>query len=124
MVFERHRHRFEFNNDFREPLTRAGLVTSGVSPDGRLVEIAEVANHPWMLGTQFHPEFKSRPNPAAPAVPGVRRGGQGSTRPAARPRPCPRAPLPTSSASRRRGEREARTVQQGAATWLISSHMS
>ena len=62
IVFERHRHRFEFNNDFRDPLTRAGLVLSGLSPDGRLVEIAEVANHPWMLGTQFHPELKSRPN--------------------------------------------------------------
>ncbi|MBA3450138.1 MAG: CTP synthase [Chloroflexia bacterium] len=62
IVFERHRHRFEFNNDFREPLTRAGLILSGLSPDGRLVEIAEVADHPWMLGTQFHPEFKSRPN--------------------------------------------------------------
>ena len=62
IVFERHRHRFEFNNDFREALGRAGLVFSGLSPDGRLVEIAEVGGHPWMLGTQFHPEFKSRPN--------------------------------------------------------------
>jgi CTP synthase len=62
IVFERHRHRFEFNNDFREQLAEAGLVYSGLSPDGRLVEIAEIANHPWMLGTQFHPEFKSRPD--------------------------------------------------------------
>ncbi len=62
IVFERHRHRFELNNEYREPLTRAGLVLSGVSPDGRLVEIAEIGDHPWMLGTQFHPEFKSRPN--------------------------------------------------------------
>ena len=62
IVFERHRHRFEFNNDFREALTAAGLRLSGLSPDGRLVEIAELAGHPWMLGTQFHPEFKSRPN--------------------------------------------------------------
>ena len=62
IVFERHRHRFEFNNDFREPLVAAGLRLSGLSPDGRLVEIAELADHPWMLGTQFHPEFKSRPN--------------------------------------------------------------
>jgi CTP synthase len=61
-VFERHRHRFEFNNDYREQLGAAGLVFSGLSPDGRLVEVAEVAAHPWMLGTQFHPEFKSRPN--------------------------------------------------------------
>ena len=62
IVFERHRHRFEFNNDFRRRLTEAGLGLSGLSPDGRLVEIAEVVGHPWMLGTQFHPEFKSRPN--------------------------------------------------------------
>ncbi len=61
-VFERHHHRFEFNNDFRERLGAAGLQFSGLSPDGRLVEVAEVVDHPWMLGTQFHPEFKSRPN--------------------------------------------------------------
>jgi CTP synthase len=62
IVFERHRHRYEFNNDYRDLLGVAGLVFSGLSPDGRLVEISEVAGHPWMLGTQFHPEFKSRPN--------------------------------------------------------------
>jgi CTP synthase len=62
IVFERHRHRFEFNNEFRERLGQAGLVFSGLSPDGRLVEIAELAQHPWMLGSQFHPELKSRPN--------------------------------------------------------------
>ncbi|MBT4513322.1 MAG: CTP synthase [Chloroflexi bacterium] len=61
-VFERHRHRFEFNNDFREALEKGGLVIGGVSPDGRLVEIAEVRDHPWMVGTQAHPEFLSRPN--------------------------------------------------------------
>jgi CTP synthase len=61
-VFERHRHRFEFNNDYREQFGAAGLVFSGLSPDGRLVEVAEISDHPWMLGTQFHPEFKSRPN--------------------------------------------------------------
>ncbi len=59
---ERHRHRFEFNNAYREQLAQAGLVYSGLSPDGRLVEIAELADHPFMLGTQFHPEFLSRPN--------------------------------------------------------------
>jgi len=59
---ERHRHRFEFNNAYREPLGKAGMVFSGLSPDGRLVEIAELAGHPFMLGTQFHPEFLSRPN--------------------------------------------------------------
>jgi CTP synthase len=62
IVFERHRHRYEFNNEYRERLGDAGLVFSGLSPDGRLVEVAEVAGHPWMVGTQAHPEFKSRPN--------------------------------------------------------------
>jgi CTP synthase len=61
VVHERHRHRFEFNNEFREALTQGGLVLSGLSPEGRLVEIAEMKDHPFMLGSQFHPEFKSRP---------------------------------------------------------------
>lgn len=60
-VHERHRHRFEVNNRFRDLLERGGLVFSGLSPDGRLVEIAEVADHPFMVGSQFHPEFRSRP---------------------------------------------------------------
>jgi len=62
LVYERHRHRFEFNNAYRELLTGAGMVLSGLSPDGRLVEIVELADHPWMVGSQFHPEFTSRPN--------------------------------------------------------------
>jgi CTP synthase len=61
VVQERHRHRFEVNNAYRSLLTGAGMVFSGVSPDGRLVEIGELADHPFMLGSQFHPEFKSRP---------------------------------------------------------------
>jgi CTP synthase len=61
-VDERHRHRFEFNNAYREQLVEAGMLLSGLSPDGRLVEIAEMRDHPWMVGSQFHPEFKSRPN--------------------------------------------------------------
>jgi CTP synthase len=61
LIQERHRHRFEVNNAYRDLLTGAGLVLSGVSPDGRLVEIGELAGHPFMLGCQFHPEFKSRP---------------------------------------------------------------
>ncbi len=61
-VSERHRHRFEFNNDYRDMLTAHGMVISGISPDGRLVEIVELRDHPWFVGTQFHPEFKSRPN--------------------------------------------------------------
>ncbi|GAF76417.1 unnamed protein product, partial [marine sediment metagenome] len=61
LVYERHRHRFEFNNQFRSPLEKAGMVYSGLSPDGRLVELCELANHPWMVSCQFHPEFGSRP---------------------------------------------------------------
>ncbi len=61
LVNERHRHRYEFNNQFRTRLEEAGMVYSGLSPDGRLVEICELASHPWMVGCQFHPEFKSRP---------------------------------------------------------------
>jgi CTP synthase len=61
-VNERHRHRFEFVNIYRQPLQEVGMRFSGLSPDGRLVEIAEFADHPFMLGTQFHPEFLSRPN--------------------------------------------------------------
>jgi CTP synthase len=60
-VKERHRHRFEVNNEYRDLLTGAGMVFSGMSPDGRLVEVGELADHPFMLGTQFHPEFRSRP---------------------------------------------------------------
>ena len=61
-VQERHRHRFEFNNTYRDLLQEAGMVFSGLSPNGRLVEIAELKEHPWMVGSQFHPEFKSRPH--------------------------------------------------------------
>ena len=60
-VVERHRHKYEFNNDYRELLQKEGLVLSGLSPDEKLVEICELKDHPWMLGTQFHPEFLSRP---------------------------------------------------------------
>jgi len=61
LVQERHRHRLEFNNNFRDELHKAGMVYSGVSPDEKLVEVIELAEHPWMLGCQFHPEFLSRP---------------------------------------------------------------
>jgi CTP synthase len=62
IVLERHRHRYEFNNSYRELLAARGMKFTGLSPDGRLVEIVEIADHPFFLGTQFHPEFKSRPN--------------------------------------------------------------
>jgi CTP synthase len=60
-ISERHRHRYEFNPEYRDRMSAAGLVLSGVSPDGRLIEIVEVADHPWFLGCQFHPEFASTP---------------------------------------------------------------
>ena len=60
-ISERHRHRYEFNNDYRATLEKAGLIISGTSPDNNLVEIVEIADHPWFLGCQFHPEFKSKP---------------------------------------------------------------
>ncbi|WP_309382978.1 CTP synthase [Cerasicoccus frondis] len=66
IIHERHRHRFEFNNDFREILERSGLRIAGFNPERNLVEIAEVFDHPWMVGVQFHPEFKSKPNHAHP----------------------------------------------------------
>lgn len=61
LVNERHRHRYEFNNEFRDILQKAGMIYSGLSPDDKLVEICELANHIWMVSCQFHPEFRSRP---------------------------------------------------------------
>ncbi len=66
LIYERHRHRYEYNNEFREQLTTAGLKITGVSPDERLVEMVEIEDHPWFVGVQFHPEFKSRPNRSHP----------------------------------------------------------
>jgi CTP synthase len=66
IIYERHRHRYEFNNYFREDLLEAGLLFSGLSPDGRMVEIVEYKKHPWFVATQFHPEFKSRPGKPHP----------------------------------------------------------
>ena len=81
-ISERHRHRYEFNNEFRDVLTNAGLTLSGLSPDGRLVETVELTEHPFFVGVQYHPEFKSRPNKAHPLFRGfiaaslARQGGQ------------------------------------------------
>lgn len=66
LIKERHRHRYEFNNDFRDKLSESGMQIAGTSPDGRLVEIVEIESHPWFVGVQFHPEFTSRPNRAQP----------------------------------------------------------
>jgi CTP synthase len=70
-VDERHRHRYEVNNDYREQMAKSGMVFSGVSPDYRLVEIIEISDHPYFIATQFHPEFKSRPNRAHPLFAGL-----------------------------------------------------
>jgi CTP synthase len=69
-VEERHRHRYEFNNTYREILAEHGMVYSGLSPDGKLVEVAELSDHPFMIGSQFHPEFLSRPNRPHPLFAG------------------------------------------------------
>lgn len=66
LIYERHRHRYEYNNEYREQLVNAGLKITGVSPDERLVEMVEIEDHPWFVGVQFHPEFKSRPNRVHP----------------------------------------------------------
>ena len=66
VVYERHRHRYEFNNHYRQMMEQAGFVFSGTSPDGRLVEIVELKDHPWFVASQFHPEFISRPNRPQP----------------------------------------------------------
>lgn len=70
LIHERHRHRYEFNNIFREDLVKAGLIIGGTSPDDRLVESIELKDHPFYLGVQFHPEFKSRPTKANPCFHG------------------------------------------------------
>jgi CTP synthase len=70
IIYERHRHRFEVNNQYREALERAGMILSGQSPDGRLVEIVELRDHPWFVASQFHPEFKSRPDRPHPLFSG------------------------------------------------------
>ena len=70
-ISERHRHRYEYNNEYRERLEEAGLICSGISPDGKLVEIVELQNHPYFIASQFHPELKSRPNNPAPLFLGL-----------------------------------------------------
>jgi CTP synthase len=84
VVQERHRHRYEVNNDYRDRLEDAGLIGSGMAPDGSLVEVTEVAGHPFMIGSQYHPEFGSRPDRPHPlfrdfianARETIREGGQ------------------------------------------------
>ena len=66
LIHERHRHRYEVNNDYRSALTSNGMKLAGLSPDGHIVEMIEIPDHPWFIGTQAHPEFKSRPNKPHP----------------------------------------------------------
>jgi CTP synthase len=85
VIHERHRHRYEFNNTYRQQFIAHGLAFTGLSPDGALVEIVELPSHPWFLAVQFHPEFKSKPTHAQPLFAGfvgaaVKRSGQKSTR--------------------------------------------
>ena len=70
-IQERHRHRYEFNNDCRDDLIKAGLIISGTSPDGHIVETLELPDHPFFVAVQFHPEFKSRPNRPHPLFNGL-----------------------------------------------------
>ena len=69
-ISERHRHRYEYNNDYRERFEKAGLIVCGESPDGMLVEMVELHNHPWFVGVQFHPGVQVAAGRPAPAVPG------------------------------------------------------
>ncbi|MCI8554382.1 MAG: CTP synthase [Clostridiales bacterium] len=71
LIYERHRHRYEFNNDFRDELEHAGLLLAGISPDKHIVEMVELPEHPWFVACQFHPEFKSRPNRPHPLFAGL-----------------------------------------------------
>ncbi|MFC1993075.1 CTP synthase [Chloroflexota bacterium] len=91
LVQERHRHRYEFNNKFRSQLQKAGMICSGLSPDGELVEICELADHPWMVSCQFHPEFGSRPGRPHPLFNDFIGAAQNILREGAQP------PLPLSS---------------------------
>jgi CTP synthase len=65
-ITERHRHRYEYNLKYREPMEEKGFVISGTSPDGKLVEVVELRDHPWFIACQFHPEFSSKPNAPHP----------------------------------------------------------
>ena len=88
LIYDRHRHRYELNNEYRKLLADAGMAFSGLSPDGRLVEIAEMKDHPWMVGSQFHPELRSRPNRPHPLFVGFI-GAAMNVLPVADQRPLP-----------------------------------
>ncbi|HUF53453.1 MAG TPA: CTP synthase [Dehalococcoidia bacterium] len=94
-VSERHRHRYEFNNEYRDEFDRAGLIASGTSPDGVLVEIVEIRDHPFMVGTQFHPELRSRPQNPHPLFVGFIKASLEGKERAAAPEPRTRHGAPT-----------------------------
>jgi len=77
VIYERHRHRYEFNNAYRNLFLESGYRMSGCSPDGRLVELIEYTNHPFFMACQYHPEFRSRPGRAHPLFLGLIRAAQG-----------------------------------------------
>lgn len=70
-ILERHRHRYEFNMEYRDIMEKRGFIISGTSPDGALVELIELQSHPWFLACQFHPEFQSKPNAPHPLFKGL-----------------------------------------------------
>jgi CTP synthase len=79
-IDERHRHRFEFNNSYRDSFAEHGMVFSGLSPDGKLVEIVELKDHPYMVASQFHPEFLSRPMKPHPLFAGLMKAAKEKAR--------------------------------------------
>ena len=81
MIYERHRHRYEFNNSYRSLFIESGYVLSGISPDGRLVEIIELPDHPFFIATQFHPEFQSSPSQPHPLFVGFVKAAIAQTQP-------------------------------------------
>ena len=106
VIYERHRHRYEVNPSMRDEIEAAGLVVSGRSPNGRLVEVVELPDHPWFCASQFHPEFKSRPTRPQPLF----REFMGAAAEHARARvtPCPSASTPRSAGEPGRSRRAAR----------------
>jgi CTP synthase len=127
VIYERHRHRFEVNNRYRQTLEGAGMLLSGQSPDGRLVEIVELKDHPWFVASQFHPEFKSRPERPHPLFDGFVAAALGRAPAAAAPggqqvpvtEPSTRAPgchPPRRRRARRLRRRRVDHVR-GASTW-------
>ena len=98
VIYERHRHRYEFNNSYRSLFLESGYLLSGISPDGRLVEIIELPDHPFFIATQFHPEFQSSPSQPHPLFTGFVKAAIAQTQPAAQPVSLPEPALSSESA--------------------------